>query len=58
MTRRTRLTLVQFNQLQVRESEAEELELLAERVPCDVQVGVLSLLRSFGLSIFIGRHRY
>ena len=35
------IMLVQFEQIQVRESEAKELEQLMERIPCDVQVSVL-----------------
>ena len=33
--------LGQFEQVQVRESEAKELEQLMDRIPCDVQVSAL-----------------
>jgi hypothetical protein len=35
------LILAEFNQIQVRESEIKELELLMENVPCAVKVGSL-----------------
>lgn len=39
-----RLTLPQFDQIQLRDSETKELEQLMERAPCDVKVNKLLLL--------------
>jgi antiviral helicase SLH1 len=45
---------VQFEQIQVRESEAKELEQLMERIPCDVQVSVHFLPCSLSLHVSQG----
>jgi len=50
--------LAQFDQIQLRESEAKELEQLIEHIPCDVKVSVHLLPCSFSLHVFTGRHRY
>lgn len=44
---------IQFEQVQVRESEAKELEQLTERIPCDVQVSIMIDFVASSIFIFL-----